>query len=100
VDEKARKEWLGTCEELLWNLEYRSERYVENFSTQNVRNYGPECVKICSCMYSYFIALITNLLPPCFVLLQCSICRFCNESPPWKHHGIEVAKLQLSPEKS
>ena len=47
VNEKARKEWWSTYEDgdLLWNLEYWPERYIKEYSTQNMRNYWPQCVK-------------------------------------------------------
>jgi hypothetical protein len=71
VNEKARKEWWGTYEdgEIMWNLEYWPERYIKEYSTQNMCNYRPQYKKYCSCMLSYLIALITNLLSSSFVLI-------------------------------
>jgi len=47
VNEKARKEWWSTYGfgDLLRNLGYGPERYIKEYSTQNIRNYGPQCVK-------------------------------------------------------
>jgi len=46
VNEKARKECWNTIEDgdLLWNLEYWSELCIKIYSTQNIRNYRPECI--------------------------------------------------------
>jgi hypothetical protein len=47
VNEKDRKECWCTYEdeELLWNLECWPEPYTKEYSTQNMRNYRPQCVK-------------------------------------------------------
>jgi hypothetical protein len=80
-----QKELLGTYEvgELLWNIEYWTDRYIRKILyTEYTQLQSRMCKTDCSRMYSYFIALITNLLSTCFVLLQCSICNVCSESPP------------------
>ena len=37
-------------------------------------------IRDCSCMYSYFIALITNLLSTSFFYYNNTSCRVCSES--------------------
>ena len=47
ANEKARKEWWSAYEDrdLLWNLEYWSERYVKEYGTLNMSNSRPQYMK-------------------------------------------------------
>jgi len=48
------------------------------------------CKRVCFCMYSYFIALITNLLSPSFFYYSVPLRSVCSESPleaSWSRGG-------------